>query len=88
MGPKYIAGNKVRIKSQDLIGRVLDANISQYENMTGEIIESTNIVAFIVEPWAKPGGTGERVTVYYYTVKIDEETTLNDVLEDCLEIIQ
>lgn len=87
MKPKYSAGNKVRIKSQDFLGRILDPNIHLYENMSGEIIESTNIVAFIGEPWANLKESGERFTIYHYSVRINDQVTLHDVLEDCLEKI-
>jgi hypothetical protein len=84
MGARYSVGSKVRIKPEDFIGRILDPQISQYENMTGEIIESANIVAF-VRP-INLMNSGERITVYHYTVKINEQTILHDVLEECLEI--
>ena len=86
MRPKYFVGVKVRIKSCSVRGTLLDPAISQYDNMVGEIIESTNIVAFIVEPWANLEGTGGRVTVYHYKVRINSEITLPDVMEECLEI--
>ena len=87
MEPKYFQGTKVRIKTIDFIGRVLDPKIRQYENMVGEIIESTNIVAFIEEPWSNLKDSHERVTIYHYTVKINDEIILHDVLENCLERI-
>jgi hypothetical protein len=86
MNAKYSAGNKVRIKSRDFLGRILDPKITQFENMTGEVIESTNIVAFIGSPWSTMKGPGERITVYHYTVKISEKIVLHDVLEESLEI--
>jgi hypothetical protein len=82
MGPKYSAGNKVRIKSQIFPEKNFDTTISLYENMTGEIIESANIVAFI-----HGQGAGEQITIYHYTVKITEKVILHDVLEDWLEIV-
>ncbi len=88
MGPKYSAGNKVRIKSHNFFGKSLDPTIHMYENMVGEIIESTNIVAFIREPWANLKDSGERITIYHYTVKINDQTILHDVLEECPEIIK
>ena len=85
MNPKYSAGSKVRIKSQDLLGRNLDRNIHLYENMSGEVIESINIVGFMIEPWANLKDQDEQVTIYHYTVRINDEVTLHDVLEECLE---
>ncbi len=88
MGPKYITGAKVRIKAHNILGAILDPKIQQYENMTGEILESVNIVAFLTDPWDKIRGTGERITIYHYTVRINEQITLHDVAEDCLEIMK
>jgi hypothetical protein len=87
MKPKYSAGNKIRIKSHDLFGRTANSNISLYENMTGEIIEATNVVAFIAEPWANTRKSGERINIYHYTVKINDQIILHDVIEDYLEIV-
>jgi hypothetical protein len=87
MKSKFSPGNKVRIKSSDILGRILDPTISMYENMTGEIIEITNIVAFIGGPWSTLKDSNQPITIYHYKVKIDDQTTLQDVLEECLEII-
>ncbi len=87
MGPKYAKGAKVRIKTRDFLGIVLDPQIQHYENMEGEILDAVNIVAFIRDPWAQIGGTDKRISIYHYTVKINEQVTLFDVTEDCLEIL-
>jgi len=55
--------------------------------MVGEILESINIVAFVGEPWAPTGVSSKRITVYHYTVRIDERVTLHDVTEEFLEQI-
>ncbi len=86
MWPKYSAGDKVRIKSQDFLGRIMDPEISQYENQTGEVIEAVNIVAFIREPWSNIKDSSEKITVYHYSVRTSTGAVLRDVLEDCLEI--
>ena len=88
MAPKYSIGSKVRIKSHDLLGRSLDPKIHLYENMSGEIIESANIVAFIREPWSNLKESSARITIYHYTIRINEQVTLYDVIEDCLEKIE
>ncbi len=87
VGAKFSAGNKVRIKSNGFLGRIYDPQVSPYENMTGEIMECTNIVAFIVSSGAYPNNSDEHTTIYHYTVRIDEQITLHDVLEESLEII-
>ncbi len=85
MKPKYEKGAKVRIKASDFMGKILDPRIRQFENMSGEIIESTSIVAFVGGLRSDPQSSSERVTVYQYTVKIDDQIILHDILEDCLE---
>ncbi len=86
MKAKYSVGEKVRIKSQDFLGRILDPKIREYENMIGEVVASFNIVAFIGSSWPDLQDSGQRITVYHYTVKINDQIILQDVLEECLEI--
>jgi hypothetical protein len=85
MRPKYAKGDKVRIKARDLPERISDPNVRRYENMTGEVIESTNIVAFMAEPLSNLYGPAGRVTIYHYSVKLSDQIILHDVLEDFLE---
>lgn len=88
MGPKYTAGTKVRIKAHDFLGMVLDSKIQRFDNGVGEILDSINIVAFITDPWAKIGGTDKRISIYHYSIRIDDQIILHDVSEDCLEIMK
>lgn len=87
MGAKYSVGNKVRIKSNGVFGKIYDPQIIPLESVTGEIIESTDIVAFIGSSEAHLKKSGDHITVYHYTVKINEQVTLHDVVEESLEII-
>ncbi len=87
MGPKYSIGNKVRIKPRDFLDRILDPKINQYENLTGEIIEATRVVAFLNENWSRLEGSEGHVTIYHYTVKINDKITLHDIFEECLEVL-
>jgi hypothetical protein len=82
---KYAVGNKVRIKSHGFPERFLEPNIHLYEYMTGEIIELTQVVAFMAG--TNLAGLEQQVSIYHYTVKIDDRTVLNSVLEDYLETI-
>jgi hypothetical protein len=88
IGSKFSVGNKVRIKSRDFLGRPLDPKIQQYENMVGEIVEGTNIIGFLGEKRLNQNEHVDYITIYHYTVRLNEEITLHDVLEDCLEIVQ
>ncbi len=87
MVPKYSAGHKVRIKARNLPWQSLDPRLQSYENMVGEVLDSINVVAFIGEPWAPTGSSSKRITVYHYTVRIDERVTLHNVTEEFLEQI-
>ena len=87
MNPKYSSGSKVRIKAQDLRGRALDRNIQPYENMAGEVVESNDVVGFVMAPWANQKGREERIIIYHYTVRINDKVTLHRVLEEFLEKI-
>lgn len=88
MRPRYSVGSKVRIRSKGPFSSILDSKIRQYENMTGEIVDSTNVVAFIGSSWANPKDSSERVTIFHYTVRINDNITLHDVFEEFLEISQ
>ncbi len=87
MEPKYAAGTKVRIKAHDFLGTVLDPEMQNYENMAGEVVDSINIVAFIRDPWAKIGGSDQRISIYHYTVRISDKVILYNITEDCLEVL-
>lgn len=87
MVPRYSTGAKVRIKARNKVGRILDPKVQLYENMTGEVVDAKDIVAFIGEPWATARGSNERIVIYHYTIRIDDQIVLHDVVEDYLEII-
>ncbi len=86
MGPKFAKGAKVRIKPQDHLGKAFDPGLKSYERMRGEILEATDVVAFVSESAAAREHTGKRVSIYRYTVRVNEEITLYDIAEDYLEI--
>jgi hypothetical protein len=88
MGPKYAAGTKVRIKAHDFHGMVLDPKIQHHENMTGEILDSIDIVTFLGDPSENIAGTDKRISIYHYTISINDQIILHDVSEDCLEIVK
>jgi len=88
MVPKYTSGTKVRIKVHDFMGMLLD---SRFNNMitwqVKSLIQSTSWL-FISDPWAKIGATDKRISIYHYTIRIDDRIILHDVSEDCLEIVK
>jgi hypothetical protein len=87
---KYAAGAKVRINAHDARGRVFDSQVALYQNMIGEILSSMAVVGFTI-PQARsnemPAGESYARTLYYYTVLLDNGTTLQYVIEDCLELL-
>jgi hypothetical protein len=85
MKAKYSPGNKVLIKPRSVRGGIQDPAILEQANRMGEIVESMNIVAFTAGS-PSSGISGERITIYYYTVRINADITLYEVPEDYLEI--
>jgi hypothetical protein len=85
MEPKFSVGTKVRIKPPDFPGRIFSPGLKYYENMTGEIVDSTNVVAFVGESTVKIDSIGKRISLYHYSVRISDEITLFGISEDYLE---
>ena len=88
MKPKFLTGTKVRIRARDKNSRLLHPDIDQYEDVIGTVLSSRSVVAFTVEPALKNvyAGTNIITTVYMYSIKVDNGTTLQDLMEDYLEV--
>ena len=86
MKSKYSVGNKVRIRARNFHERIIDSGMSRYDNMVGEIVEATSVVAFIAPLQVGQMNQDQRVTIYHYTIKVSDDVTLYNVLEDFLEI--
>ncbi len=86
MGPKFGVGDKVVIKADYYQGLVLDSRLRRYDSLIGEVVESVSAVAFAGDPREPRLVSDERITVYHYTVRIDDEVTLEDVFEEYLRL--
>ena len=86
MGPKYGVGDRVVIKADYYQGLILDSRLGRYNSLTGEVVESISAVAFAGDPRGPAVTPDERITVYHYTVRINDEVTLEDVFEDYLRL--
>jgi hypothetical protein len=87
--PKYSYGMRVRIRARDAGGQVRYRELERYENMTGVVLSSKAIVAYVFRPMATIENQPARpaTTLYMYTVKLEEGVTLQDLIEYCLEEI-
>jgi hypothetical protein len=87
--PRYSHGMKVRIRARDAGGQVKYRELERYENMTGVVISSKAVVAYVLRPVAAIERSPARpdTTLYMYTVKLEEGVTLQDLIEYCLEEI-
>ena len=87
--PRYPDGMKVRIRIKNAEGQVLYRDLERYENMTGVILNSKAIIAYFL-PFVTVVERSQEdwpITLYMYTVKLEEGITLNDLIEYCLEEI-
>ena len=85
MKPKYTTGSNVRIKPQDLYGKTLNPEIKTYENMIGKIVDVSSVIAYRIESRIHLGDAIDKITTYNYSVRINDQITIRDILEDCLE---
>lgn len=89
MQPKYSDGMKVRIRTKNTQGQVIYRDLERYESMTGVILSSKAIIAYSLPSMTIPERAPEDwpITLYMYTVKLEEGITLNDLIEYSLEEI-
>ena len=87
--PRFSEGSRVRIKIKDTSGQVLYSEFKRYENMTGVVLSSKAIVAYILQPVAITENSyiNRVTTLHTYTVKLIEGVTLQNLYEYLLEEI-
>jgi len=83
MTPKYESGSRVRIRIAEW-SRGPYSDLWKYENETGEIVGSSQVVAFYVRPWAIDVNDIAHV-LQVYRVHLDTGFEIDQVIEDCLE---
>jgi hypothetical protein len=81
---KYPSGTKVRIKA----GRGFHepySDIWQYENLTGEIVNSTGVAWNQIRSWERDSHAPSEV-VQAYKIHMDNGIEADNVIEECLEL--
>ena len=90
MQPKYSDGTKVRIRIRDARGQIVFRDLERYENMSGKVLSSKAIVAYVLQPvtYTEQLYDSLTTTLFAYTIELEEGNTLHDLSEYCLEEIQ
>ena len=83
MVAKYHSGVRVRIKDVRRV-RGPFSDVRQYQDQTGEIIESTALVAYLARPWADEASSPTQL-LHVYKVRLDAGIEIDYVIEECLE---
>jgi hypothetical protein len=81
---KYACGSKVRIRSSRSMGDPY-SNMWQYANLTGEVVSSESVPAYLVKSWAIEA-IGAVQMLQVYTVRLDMGVELDGVIEESLEL--
>lgn len=83
MKAKFAVGTKVRIRVGHR-GLYAFSDLSRYDNLTGEVISSMPVVAYVMRSW-RMDEQGVAESIQCYRVRLQEGIELTDLLEDCLE---
>ena len=86
MSAIFSRGTRVRIRIEDGF-RGPYSDVWQYQNLTGEIVESAPLAAFIAGAWARDFG-GPMRTLQAYRVRLDNGVEIAYVIEECLQSIE
>jgi hypothetical protein len=81
---KYVRGSRVRIRSSRSMGDPY-SNMWQYVNLTGEVVSSESVPAYLVKSWAIEA-IGAVQMLQVYTVRLDMGVELEGVIEESLEL--
>ena len=82
---KYQCGSKVRVRATRSF-RDPYSSIWQYENLTGEVVSSASVPAYLVKPWAVES-TGAVQILQVYKVRLDMGIEVDGVIEESLETL-
>ena len=88
MEAKYAVGTKVRINVRDSRSKIFYSEVALYQDQIGEILGSITVVGYLIpRPWSNNMEAlgNPAYPVRYYTIRLDNQTTLQYVTEDCLE---
>jgi hypothetical protein len=87
MPAKYSEGTVVRFKIIDPSGQPPLQALDRYENQTGKVLSSNAIVAYMWRSIATEALDSPAMTIYTYTIELEDGITLSDVTEFQLEAI-
>jgi hypothetical protein len=87
--PRFADGTKVRIRTRDVGGLVTYRELERYQNLTGVVLSSKEVVAYVLRPITiiEKTHSDQATTLYVYTVKLEEGLTLYNLTEHSLEEI-
>jgi hypothetical protein len=87
--PRFSDGTKVRIKIGIVERQFLYNDLEKYENRSGVVLNSEAVVAFFRQPTpiVEQSYSGLPITLYLYTVELEEGITIHDLTEYYLEEI-
>ena len=82
MTAKYARGAKIRINAKKGDGEFSYSLIREYNGMTGEVVSSVSVVAYLVDP-----GFGRHTpqTIEAYIIRLDAGVEVQNIVEDYLE---
>jgi hypothetical protein len=83
---RYSVGTKVRIKAGQW-GRHAHSDVWKYENRIGEIVGSTFLIGYVIRYWER-GEEGQAESILTYTVRLQEGTEIENLLEDSLQRLE
>jgi len=81
---KYSEGAKVKIKARYFIRQVWFTDLIKYENMTGTVLGSKDVVAYMLQQISASGGN-IATTIPMYSIEMEDGTMLYDVADYYLE---
>ncbi len=87
MPAKYSEGARVKIKIRGRRERPGLQALERYENQTGKVLGSKAVVAYMLRSIAAEVDDSSTMTLYLYTVELENGVTLSDVTEFHLEAI-
>ena len=81
---KYSEGAKVKIKVRYFIRQVWFTDLRKYENMTGTVLGSKDVVAYMLRQITTSSGS-IATTIPMYSIEMEDGTMLDDVADYYLE---
>ncbi len=86
-GARYITGTKVKIVLKNSYGGFLNPEIQNFKGRVGEVVSSTAVAGLILPyPWTDHNESVKQ-TLFYYEIRLDDNTILPYVTDDCLELV-